>query len=148
MSALAASTVTGGRGVEGPAPGGAARGGLEAAEVPAGFVVLAGDDVQRPEVRGEFLRHQDSVAILRRDHRIKLIQIDDGWNEIIRYALNSVRTRFEPRRQGRRLSWLEGVNSDVRVRRTEGPTDPHDRTTRADASDEGVRPLPNQSKLA
>ena len=87
---------------------------------------------------GEFLRHQDRVAVVRAHDTIELLEPHDGRNELVRDALNAVATHLVTGRHRGRFGRLEGMYANGGVPRLQVRRHAHHGAARADSGHERV----------
>ena len=92
-----------------------------------------------PELRRQFLRHEDRVPVVNRDHAIELVEVHDRRNELVAHALNAVLAHLVSRRQRGRVRWLHGMETDRGAHAPEEAPRTHDRTAGSYTSHERRR---------
>ena len=91
-----------------------------------------------PDLGGQLLGHDDGIAVVDRDDRVELGQVDDGRDELVADALDAVLADLVPRGHGRRVGGLERMELDGGILLPQEAARAHDRPARPDPGDEGV----------
>ena len=87
----------------------------------------------------ELLRHQNRVAVGDGHDFVELVELDDGWNELVRDALDAMLSGLVSGRQGRRLGRFQRMHVDGSIARFEIATCAHHRAPGPNAGDKRRR---------